>query len=180
MNARINAVLLKLLSEVNGSTFITLDSLTYIPVNKTLDGDTRNPHYGMVTKRITGCNVIVFQNKSTNGYASMVKRRLVAEGKDPEEFQLSAPRWGKRLPNLPVVEHCGEYYLEVIVLHPGQIEWLLNRKPVDRSSIMGLRSTIQPSQGGLSNKVVIRRFAFSSLTSIRINNRTVELRQALK
>ncbi len=177
MNAKINNVLLKLLADVNGATFISIDTLTHVEVNKKLPhSDQLNPHFGCVTKRITGCNVIVFQNKETHGYSAMVKRRLVAEGKDPEDFKLSSARWGTRVPNLPVVFHNGEYYLEVIVLNPGTVEWLLNGEVVEKQKIEGLRSYQKPEQGGLKNKVVLRRFSFSSIQTIRINNRTVHLR----
>ena len=177
MSAKIDNVLLKLLAEVNGATFISIDTLTHVDVNKKVAGtDQPNPHAGCVTKRITGCNVIVFQNKETHGYSAMVRRRLEAEGKDPNDFQLSSARWGTRVPNLPVVQHNGEYYLEVIVLHPGKVEWLLNGEVVEKSSIHGLRTYQKPEQGGLKNKVVLRRFAFSSIQTIRINNRTIHLR----
>ena len=158
-----------ILKSVNGATFITIDTST----ERKLTGGKGNPHKGRVRKVTTGANVMVFQNKTVNGYDAMVKRRLVKEGKAPESFELSPRKWGTRLPNTPIVEHKGNYYLEVIFLHKGETHYELDGTKNDPSVIQGLPGyNGESEQGGLNDKVVIRTFKIDSLTSITINKET--------
>lgn len=156
-----------ILNQVNGTTFVSIDTLT----KPTLKGGKSNPMQGRITKRMLGASVMVFQNKNSNGYENMVKRRLAAEGKDPETFTLGARAWGNRLENVPVVEHMGNYYLEVIFLKPGKVDYFLDGNPIASTEIQGLDLNKEnaDSQGGLENKVVVRTFAFASLLELRIN-----------
>lgn len=166
--------LIDILKDVNGASFITIETNTDVKLNKTIETDEgreANPHHGRVTKR-AAATVMVFQNKTINGYEAMVKRRLVAEGKDPTSFQLGERKWGTRVPNLPIVEHNGQYYLEVIYLKPGASQLLLDGKPVDKSEIQGWPKSTPADQGGLSNKVTIRTFKVSNITAITINGKT--------
>src|ERR1035437_2704714 len=104
---------------VNGSSFVGIDTLTEVK----LTGGKKNPQQGHITKRMTGASVMCFQNKTINGYAAMIGRRLLAEGKDPTSFVLGERAWGTRVPNLPIIEHFKDgamhYYLEVIFLRSG-------------------------------------------------------------
>ena len=152
---------------VNGSTFISIDTETDVK----LKGGKKNLCQGRVTKRTTKSNVMVFQNKSTNGYENMVKRRLSNEGKDSSTFELQPRKWGTRIVNTPFVEHKGQYYLEVIFLKSGNVEVLLDDEVTDKSNIEGYPSSkVESVQGGLDNKVVIRTFKIDSITSITINH----------
>jgi hypothetical protein len=152
---------------VNGSSFITIDTST----TPTLTGGKKNPHKGRVRKITTGANVMVFQNKNSNGYENMVKRRLIKEGKTPS-FTLSARKWGTRLTDTPIVEHKGSYYLEVIFLHKGKTHFELDGVRIDKSKIEGLNYTDEAVQGGLNDKVIIRTFKIDSLVNITINKNT--------
>lgn len=167
------AALIEMLKSVNGASFISIDTETVPEMNKTMGRGSgmANPHYGRVTKVQKGSVVMAFQNKTINGYAQMVQRRLAEEGKDPFDFELSPRRWGKRLENLPVVEHEGHYYLEVIFLKPGEVQWCLDGKPT-KEPIIGVRDYGKPEQGGLDRKVPLRVFAFSSITRIKIDGNT--------
>lgn len=167
--------LVELLRNVNGATFIGLTTVTTVNVNKTIGGrgTPPNPHLGAVTKVTEGASIMVFQNKTVNGYEAMVKRRLEQEGKEMMSFELGHRRWGHRLPNLPVVEHEGKYYLEVILLKPGRSHYLYNGKPIDKQAIIGLREpVVKAEQGGLDNKVELRAYAFDSIQSITIGKDT--------
>jgi hypothetical protein len=155
-----------LLMEVNGTSFVSIDTETEVK----LTGGKKNPHQGHVTKRVVGSNVMVFQNKKTNGYENMVRRRLEAEGKNPATFVLSPRTWGQRLEGAPFIEHNGNYYIEVIFLHPGKVEYLLDGVVVPKSTIQGLPAEKEEaSQGGLSDKVVIRTYKADSIKAITIN-----------
>ncbi len=167
--------LLHLLANVNGNTIITLDTIVVPEMNRTIGGvgTDPNPHFGRILKGQIGSSVMVFQNKLVNGYRSMVQRRLVKEGKDPESFVLSPRRWGTRVPNMPVVEHEDKLYMEVIFLTPGEVVYYLDGYPIEREDIVGLRRYgYNPEQGGLKNKVQLRCFDFDSIHRITINGHT--------
>jgi hypothetical protein len=157
------------IQNVNGASFIGLDTLTEVK----LTGGKKNPMQGRITKRMVGASVMVFQNKNTNGYESMVERRLIAEGKDPTAFELGPRAWGTRIPNMPIVEHKDKYYLEVIFLKAGAVEYKLDGAHIDEADIEGLpsRKDDPDAQGGLDNKVVLRTFAADSVTEIRVDGK---------
>jgi len=165
----------EILADVNGTTFISIDTESEVKVRKTIDtanGRIPNPQFGHITKRQVGSNVMVFTNKNSNGYANMVAKRLTKEGKDPQSFELGERTWGTRLPNLPVVEHNGEYYLEVIYLNSGKVQYFQDGQPINVEDIVGMPNQSAPTQGGLDNSVIIRTFKMSSLKAITINKNT--------
>jgi hypothetical protein len=164
-NTLFNAV-----GNVSGNSFVGLDMVSTVK----LKGGKANPHQGRVQKRVTGATIQVFQNKESNGYENMVKRRLVAEGKAAEDFTLSERTWGERLDNLPVVKHEKDgqtkYYLEGIFQNSGEVEYLLDGKPVALEDIEGLEAKAPTSgQGGLENKVAIRTIDAENIVTLRVN-----------
>jgi len=164
-----------ILQRVNGATFVGIDTRTEPTIRKTIDtedGRVSNPHYGRITKLQTGSSVMVFQNKNSNGYVNMINRRLVQEGKDPESFKLGPRKWGTRIDNLPLVEHKGQYYLEVIYLKAGDVTYLLDGQPIDPSEIQGMTESKAGEQGGLTNSVIIRTIKMSSISAITLNKET--------
>lgn len=163
--------LIQLLSTVNGNTILNITTETVLP----LLGGKKNPMKDRVKKVTTGTNCMVFQNKKINGYEAMVQRRLDAEGKG--KFELGPRKWGTRIPDLPVVEHEGRMYLEVIVLRPGQVHYELDGKVIEPSEINGFKDEyVGGEQGGLDNKVVIKCYAFDSLRTITIDKTSYTLR----
>lgn len=148
-----------------------LDTLTEVK----LKGGKTNPHKGRVTKHMTGASVMVFTNKNVNGYDAMIKRRLETEGKDPQSFSLGERAWGTRVPNMPIVEHTKDgvtaYYLEVIFLKPGKVEYRLDNVVVAKADVIGLEDKEEGEQGGLDNKVVVRAFKADSISELRVDGR---------
>lgn len=160
------ATLVNAVAAIQGASFIGIDTHTDVK----LTGGKKNPHQGRVTKRMIGAAVQAFTNTNVNAYAAMVKRRLVAEGKPATDFQLGPRAWGTRVPNMPIVEHNGAYYLEAIFHKPGNSEYLLDGVVVDPSTIQGLPAASEGGeQGGLEDKVIIRTFKAESITELRIN-----------
>ena len=159
------ATLVNAVANINGASFVGLDTHTDV----TLTGGKSNPMQGRVTKRMIGATVMSFQNKNFSAYEAMVKRRLAVEGKAPEDFKLGERAWGVRLPNMPIVEHKGEYYLEVIFMKPGAVSYELDGLPINKVDIIGLKDTTAGKQGGLEDRVIIRTFAADSITELRID-----------
>jgi len=156
----------KIMDAVNGATFISIDTST----NVKLRGGRHNLLQGRVRKVTVGSNVMVFQNKEKSGYGEMVKRRLGKEGKDPESFTVGPRTWGTRLEGIPFVEYKEKHYLEVIFLNKGTTHYEVDGVVTPKDQIEGIpESKPESSQGGLENKVIIRTFEISSITSVTIN-----------
>ena len=154
------------LASLTGGTFVGLDTETAV----VLKGGKKNLLQGRVTKRVTGSQVMCFTNNKTNAYDAMVKRRLAAEGKDPDSFVLGPRAWGERMPGTSFVQHKGAFYLEVIFMHAGKSEYLLDGQPVDVSTIDGMpEAPAATGQGGLEKQVVIRTYALDSIVTMRAN-----------
>ena len=148
-----------------GGTCVGIDTRTEVK----LTGGRKNVQQGRVTKVMRGATVMVFTNAEVNAYDAMVRRRLAAEGLDPESFTLGERVWGTRVAGTPFVEHNGKYYLETIFLKPGTVEYELDGVPVSPLLIEGLPdSRVDPeSQAGLGDKVVVRTFALDSIMGLR-------------
>lgn len=153
------------MSHVSGASFVGIDTKT-IP---SLKGGKKNPMQGKITKVTTGSSVMVFQNKNTNAYENMVRRRLIQEGKNPD-FEVGPRAWGERVKDTPFVSHKGKNYLEVIFLKPGKTQFFYDDQPIAREDIIGLDEKPEGDQGGLNDKVIIRTFDVDSITAIRIDN----------
>ena len=153
-------------NNVNGATFVSINTNT----EQKLTGGKKNPLQGQVRKVTENASVMVFQNKSVNGYDAMVKRRLEKEGKSAESFKLSPRTWGTRMDDQPFVEHKGQHYLEVIFLKSGESHYEVNGKKTPANLIAGLPAPkLEGKQGDLNDKVIIRTFKTSSITKVNIN-----------
>jgi hypothetical protein len=151
-----------------------LDTFTEVK----LTGGKKNPMQGKVMKKSTGNTVMIFNNTNINAYESAVKRRLLAEGKDPESFVVGERTWGTRVPNMPIIEHFKDeetkYYLECQFLKAGKSEYFYDGAPIAKEDIEGFPAEQvgkEESQGGVEDKVVLRTFLADSITSIRIDGK---------
>ena len=154
-----------ILSDVNGATFISIDTVT-TPV---LEGGKKNPMQGQIRKVTIGSNVMVFSNKTVNAYDAMVRRRLEQEGKDPNTFELGQRRFGERIPGTPFIEHNGQLYLEVIFLKAGKTHFEHGVRPIERHQVVGLKEAKEGVQAGLEKKVVIRTINVDNIKQITVN-----------
>jgi len=165
-------VLKKQIDAIKGTTFAGLTTKTSVK----LKGGKKNLQQGRITKITEKANIMLFSNSSVNGYEGMVKRRMVAEGKDPQEFVLKPRPWGKRVDNSPFIEHNGKYYLECFFINAGTSSYFLDDEPIDKKDVEGLddpkekTETQVESQGGIDDKVILRTFALESILSIKIKS----------
>lgn len=161
------------LVQVQGSSIAVIDTETVVE----LAGGKKNPMLGKVTKRAEGSKVMFFTNTNSNAYNNMVKRRLVAEGKDPNGFVLGERRWGKRLPETPLIQHNDKLYAEAVFLAPPKIvRYFFNGQPIAKAAIIGLKEDAEKetSQGGLSDKVVIRTYTLENIKRVKMGELSVE------
>lgn len=162
----------RILADLNGADFIGIDTMADVKLNKTLNGDRKqiNPHFGRVTKKVTGSNVMVSTNKNGSVYERMVNRRLAQEGKEGG-FEVQQRKWGTRIGTTPFIEHGEKKYLEVFFLHAGETEYFLDGVKIEKSDILGLpaASSTEEQQGGLENQVIIRTISFDSIRTIVCN-----------
>ena len=163
---------------MRGANFVGLDTVIQQP----LRGGKKNLMHGRITKKHEGASVMIAPNNKSNAYENMVKRRLLAESKDPNTFELSPRKWGQRVPGFPIVQHTlkgtnqVKYYFEVIFLRPGVSTYYLDGAEIDKNMIENMPPDIEPTdtlQAGLEHIVQIRTFALDSLVQIRIDQLNV-------
>ena len=92
-----------------GCNLISFDALTDVA----LKGGKSNPQQGLVQKEHTGAMGILFSNKNGSSYGKMVNRRLELEGKEAD-FEAGKLPWGNRVEGTAVIEHKGQFYVQVI------------------------------------------------------------------
>lgn len=153
-----------LLDKISGATFAGMDTVT-IPV---LKGGKKNLMQGRITKFATNHRVMLFTNKNINAYNAMVRRRLIAENKDPDTFVLGSLPWGERLPNSPIIVHKEKYYLQCIFLHSGTVEYELDGVNITKEDIEGLNESTGSEGQGLEREVIVRTFSLDSIDGIRL------------
>lgn len=162
----------ELVSKVKGTTFAGLTTKTGVK----LKGGKKNPMQGRVEKLTENANIMVFSNSEKSGYGEMVKRRMLSEGKNPEEFQMKPRAWGTRIGNSPFIEHNENKYFECIFVSPGKSTYLLDGQPVKKEDIEGFPEPKEKtegevnSQGGIEDKVILRTFKLDSIVSIKLKN----------
>jgi hypothetical protein len=167
----------KLVSQVKGTTFAGITTKTDVK----LLGGKKNLMQGRVQKITEDANIILYSNSELSGYAEMVKRRMMSEGKNPDDFVMKPRAWGARVGKSPFIEHNGKYYLECIFRSPGKTTYLLDGNPVAKEEIEGLpdqkekTETYENSQGGIENKIVLRTFALDSIVSVKLKNEVLNV-----
>lgn len=142
-----------LLQKVECAAFATMATTTY-------------PIPGL--KKVTaGTRVILFTNtQGKSGYEEIVKRRLIEAGKDPRNFVLGDLPFGERIPNSPLIVHRGVYYLQTIVIEPGQSTYYTGNREIDPTGLLPSRRTNQ----GLpkEDEVIVRTYRVDNIDSISL------------
>jgi hypothetical protein len=166
-----------LLSNIEGCTFASLDTVT-VPV---LKGGKNNPMQGKIEKHCKGHRVMLFTNKNSNAYESKVRRHLIKEGKNPDSFELGPLPWGQRIPDSPLIEHKGEYYLQCVFLNAGDVEykasefidpsetrtWYSKGSSIPKEMVLGLNERSGSEHQGLEEQVIVRAYKLSSIVALR-------------
>jgi hypothetical protein len=144
-----------LLQQIKGCTFASIDAET-----------TPTPGYTKFTERLS---VILFTNSNFSGYEAMLHRRLLAAGKNPQDFSLGDLPWGTRVPNSPLVENKGKTYLQCIVISPG-VERIVNNITQNEVTAKDLGLREHHKQYGLTDasKIVVKCYDIENITRIAL------------
>ncbi len=154
----------EVLSRVPGCTFASLDAETM-------------PSPGLKCIE-TGASVILFSNMNSNGYENMVKRRLEKLGKTAENFVLGDLPWGERVENTPLIFHKDRYYLQTVILRPGEKEYLVGVHRVDPFEF-GI--TVRRTNQGLpkGQEVLVATYRIENITRLTLLGEKHEKRPIL-
>lgn len=146
----------ELLSSINGCTFASLDAETV-------------PSAGF-RKVIENERVILFTNKTGSGYENMVRRRLKSIGRNPNSFVLGDLPFGERVPETPLIEYKGLYYLQTIQLVPGKVRTFLGSEELTMEEVEFMFKRRPSASQGLpsSDQVVVHTYRLENLTAIRL------------
>lgn len=167
--------LFELINEnINGCTFISVDTETSVATIAYDKHGRRNPHHNKVTKQMIGANVMIAQYKTTNAYENMVNKRLEKEGKKPN-FKSTHLPWGERIPNTPFIQHGNKIYLQVIFLHAGSQVFMVDGAPFPKEKVQGIKvpHASRPLQNRLEDKVIVRVFDIKSINKVVINGKVL-------
>jgi hypothetical protein len=165
----------KEIDKIKGTTFCGITTLTAVK----LKGGKKNEMQGRVTKKMEDGNVMLFSNTKDPGYVSIVRKRMIAEGKDPDTFTPKPRAWGTRMGNSPFIEHNNKHYLECFFISSGKTTYYLDDEVIEKEDIEGLdikapvTEKQEESQGGIENKVVIRTFAIESIENLKLKGKQI-------
>lgn len=151
------AELKALLEKVKGCTFASLDTET-------------QPSSGI--RKLTVSESILLFNSKVSGYENMVRRRLEALGKNPDNFVLQDLPWGQRMEGWPgcIIQHRDGLHLQTIVMRHGTSEVFIGDKKVPPEEVQFLLPSKKPSNQGLPDEkaVIVRTYSLKSITAIRL------------
>lgn len=161
--------ILKLLMQPKGATFLTITAVTDARAKKT-----GNP-YGVIFKLAKINGMVNFQ------YDNAIRKRLEAEGKNPDDFAFKASWHEPVIENnriTPISSHkeTGELYLRMAVLNeigePRYFDVKGTEIPIQNIIKFLPEPTKYPNQG-LNTPLIFNTFKLNNIRSISINGQTI-------
>lgn len=129
-------------------------TLTY-SVGVKLTGGKKNEQQGRITKTVKDMPVLLV--------GPGTYQRVRRESGD-EEFEAKARKWGIRNEQ-GLIEHNGQLYVEYIAKGRGQVQFMLDGQPIDKSQVVGLPPTT--TQSDINTGVILRALNIESIIAIR-------------
>lgn len=154
------AKLIEQLKSTDGaSSFVSIRTAVEPRMRKT-----DNPYWGKLLKYST-INGLINVN-----YSSSVSNQREREGIE-EEFVAEQRKWGVKIPKTPLVEHRGEFYLEIKVHSVSSSEYItLDGEVVDRELVKPfLYIPKQAATQKTEKPIILRDFKISSIRSITMH-----------
>ncbi len=155
--------LIDALRKQKGATPVTVKTRTVPKMRKT-----GNPFWDKVVKvsRVNG-----FANWV---YANSVNRQRGRENK-VADFVPEPRQWGTRIAHTPLVEHKGNFYLELKVEKSYEHEylWIKNNEPLDDYELTELEKFLQKSSKSRTQQtdkeIILRDYRMDSIVGITMN-----------
>jgi len=138
---------------IKGSVIVTLETETKPPMRKT-----DNPY--LDTVKVSEVNGII-----NWGYETAVNRQRTREGLEAD-FTAFPRKWGKRIKGTPLIEHNGNYYLEMKV-QSAKSMYLLGQEEIPVSDLIPYFYTRSKSRQGIEKEVILRDYALENIKGIR-------------
>lgn len=154
-----------LLNAPSRASFVTFRSRTTPRMRKTV-----NPYWDADNREWNIEKVSVVNGIINFIYANSVENQREREGLDLEEFEPQPRMWGERIPDTPLVEHKGNYYLEVKVENVLETVYVdSGGNVVDREEIEEfLYSSSQPSTQKTEKEIILRDYKIQNLEQINM------------
>lgn len=122
-----------------------------------------NPYKNkQVVKRSKNNGIINFH------YENAVNNRRVKEDSEPD-FVAKPRQWGSRIPGTPLVEHKGNFYLEMKVERCLENEILVDGDPAPDDLKNFLPHKEEGSRQELESPVIIRDFKVDNIKAVQMN-----------
>lgn len=151
--------LVEMLRQNKGATIVTIVTRTEPDMRKT-----GNPFVGRVVK-VSRVNGMLGFN-----YSNSVNRQLEREG-EVADFVAQPRKWGNRIEGTPLVEHKGNYYVEMKVEKSlgHRFEWtdgtILDDKAIENMKVfMPIKSS--SSSQGTDKEIILRDYKVASIIAI--------------
>lgn len=160
-----------ILKEVNRPMPATFVAITEVKmVQKHRETKEPNEYYGRVNKKQKSNVFIKFD------YANSVNKARLNEGKEAD-FVPQQRKWGVHVPNSPLIEHNGEFYLEARFLNnEPKVEYILdNKEEITKDKIEDFLPPVKESTSttqDLDKEIIMRDFKLKSIHEITFNGVT--------
>lgn len=160
VSAITEAQLVDMLRQNKGATIVTIVTRTEPGMRKT-----GNPFVGKVVK-ISRVNGMLGFN-----YSNSVNRQLEREG-EVADFVAQPRKWGIRIEGTPLVEHEGNFYVEMKVEKSlgHRFEWTDNGTILDDKAIEDMKAFMpiksSSSSQGTDKEIILRDYKVASIIAI--------------
>jgi len=122
--------------------------------------------------------VDVVKVSSVNGIINWIYEDAVNKQRSREELEpnfTAFPRkWGNRIKGSPLVEHNGNYYLEMKV-QSAQAQYILGNEEIAVSELIPYFYDRSKSRQGVEKEVVLRDYALENIKSIKYAGQLIEI-----
>ena len=169
------AELVNNLQGIHGAKFTTIVSETDPRLKKT-----DNPYYGAKKiARVNGCINWIYQNAVNN--QRYRENQPTDEDGNIEHFTAEPRKWGVRIKRTdgsvtPLVEHKGQYYLELKVQRSLGYEYRLGDDVIDQTLIEPfLPRKTEGARQKVSRPVILRDYSISSIRQITLDGIVYEI-----
>jgi hypothetical protein len=147
-----------ILANIKGATMVTVTAVTEPNMKKT-----NNPYLGV--KKITTMNCTI-----NFIYANSVNNQRAKEG-STTDFTPYPRKWGHRIQGTPLIEHKGEYYLEVKPNgKPQDVTYSLNGTiiPVETLKPFLYENKSNAAHQGVDKEIIVRDIKLSNISQIQM------------